>query len=71
MDCSYNTSTFNAAVGSTNLNVRLNGSIIDSSMATNAANEHMFLVIVDGIIQDKSTWSISGTTLTLGVIWFK
>ena len=26
----------------------------------------MFLVIVDGIIQDKSTWSISGTTLTLG-----
>ena len=61
-----NTSTFNAAVGSTNLNVRLNGSIIDSSMSTNAANEHMFLVIVDGIIQDKSTWSISGTTLTLG-----
>ena len=28
-----NTSTFNAAVGSTNLNARLNGSIIDSSMS--------------------------------------
>jgi hypothetical protein len=61
-----NTAAFNAANGSTNLNNRLNGSIIDSSMSSNAANEEMFLVIVDGIIQDKSTWSISGTTLTLG-----
>ena len=61
-----NTAAFNAANGSTNLNARTNGSIIDSSMAANAANEEMFLVIVDGIIQDKTTWSISGTTLTLG-----
>ena len=30
------------------------------------ANEQCFLVIVDGIVQDRDTWSISSTTLTLG-----
>ena len=37
-----------------------------STQSANAANEEMFLVIVDGIIQARDTWSISGQTLTLG-----
>lgn len=37
-----------------------------STMAANASNEEMFLVVVDGIIQDRTDWSISGTVLTVG-----
>ena len=37
-----------------------------STMSANASNENLFLVVVDGIVQDRSTWSISGTVLTLG-----
>ena len=37
-----------------------------TNLAANAANEECFLVIVDGIIQDRDTWSISTTTLTVG-----
>ena len=53
-------STFNTASGTESIH----GSF--STLAANAANEQCFLVIVDGIVQDRDTWSISSTTLTLG-----
>ena len=37
-----------------------------TNLAANVANEECFLVIVDGIIQDRDTWSINSTTLTVG-----
>ena len=53
-------STFNTASGTESIH----GSF--TNLAANAANEQCFLVIVDGIVQDRDTWSISSTTLTLG-----
>ena len=35
-------------------------------MGNDASNEHKFMVIINGIIQDEDTWSISGGTLTVG-----
>lgn len=37
-----------------------------STISADAANKYKFLVVVEGIIQDNETWSISGNTLTLG-----
>ena len=37
-----------------------------TNLAANVANEECFLVIVDGIIQDRDTWSLNSTTLTVG-----
>ena len=37
-----------------------------TAMGNDASNEHKFMVLVNGIIQDEDTWSISGGTLTVG-----
>ena len=53
-------STFDTSTGTD----AIHGSF--AGMSADASNEEKFLVITDGIIQDRSTWSISGTVLTLG-----
>lgn len=53
-------STFDTSTGTDAIHGSFTG------MSADASNEEKFLVITDGIVQDKSTWSISGTVLTLG-----